>query len=492
MTRLIYLGAEVPSNRTLLETTSANYVGVSYWRLTKRGLPKKSSYLLENYFNPDFLIHVHPGIPKETTLDRVELETFAAEYEGFIADNIDRLETFNDINAEWIDPAFVQEQRNTVWSEVPPSKFQPVWSPIEDLKTLTDMAGTYLDIAIPGGALEENPQLSVVMRTHIRNGTRFHILGSARPDSLRQLAVETISTQAWLSPMLHGETIVWDGTKLNRYPKRMKDQARSRYRHIYQKAGVDADKIFEDDPQEVCRLAVWSYTQFETRMNAMNHNSDDELLYNNSGETDVDINAENTPSVYDNKGIQPRKLEARNPDEMGNLPVFGVQYKEVVETENGVDTIREVPLLNSQSVSLRACDTCFVADKCPAFKPQTACAFKLPVEIKTKDQLKALLNSIIEMQGQRIAFMRFAEEMSGGYADPNLSQEIDRLYKIVGEVNKLSESKEYIRITAERSGSAGVLSSIFGDRAQALRELPNNGLNEEQTTKIIRQSLEDK
>jgi hypothetical protein len=27
------------------------------------------------------------------------------------------------------------------------------------------------------------------------------------------------------------------------------------------------------------------------------------------------------------------------------------------------------------------------------------------------------------MQGQRVAFMRFAEEMNGGYADPNLSQE---------------------------------------------------------------------
>lgn len=491
MTRLIYLGAEVPSNRTLLETTSANYVGVSYWRLMKRGLPKKSSYLLENYFNPDFQIHVHPGIPKDTQLDRLDLETFAAEYEEFIADNIDRIETFNDINADWIDPAFVQTQRRTVWAEVPPAKFQPVWSPTEGFRALADMAESYLDIAIPGSAIEDNPQLTVVMRTHMRSGTRFHVLGSARPDNLRQLSVETISTQAWLSPMLHGETIVWDGTKLNRYPKRMKDQARSRYRHIYDKAGIDAGKILEDDPQEVCRLAVWSYTQFEARINRMNHEPDNSELYTNSGDNALEETTENIPPVYDNKGIQLRKLEARNPDEMGNLPVFGVQYKEVVETENGVDTIREVPLLNSQSVSLRACDTCFVADKCPAFKPQTTCAFKLPVEIKTKDQLKALLNSIIEMQGQRIAFMRFAEEMSGGYADPNLSQEIDRLYKIVGEVNKLSESKEYIRITAERSGSAGVLSSIFGDRAQALRELPNNGLNEEQTTKIIKQNLED-
>jgi len=46
-------------------------------------------------------------------------------------------------------------------------------------------------------------------------------------------------------------------------------------------------------------------------------------------------------------------------------------------------------------------------------------------------------------------------------------------------------------MTVERKGVGGVLSSIFGDKAQALKELPNNGLNEEQTTKIIQSSIED-
>jgi hypothetical protein len=46
-------------------------------------------------------------------------------------------------------------------------------------------------------------------------------------------------------------------------------------------------------------------------------------------------------------------------------------------------------------------------------------------------------------------------------------------------------------MTVERQGGAGVLSSIFGDKAQALKELPDGGLNEEQTTQIIKQSLED-
>ena len=484
--KLIYLGAEVPSNRTLLETTSATHVGVSFWRLRERGLPKNKDYLLENYFPLEYSIYVYPGIPKGTLLSSDDLALFAAQYEDFIANNIDRLTTFNEISE--VDPAFVELQRKTAWAEVPPGKFQPVWDPASGLKGLNLMVDNYLDIAIPGYVIEEETQLAVVTRTHVRtNGTRFHALGCAKPDNLRQVSVETASTMSWLSPMMHGETIVWDGTKLNRYPKRMKDQARPRYRHVYTKAGMDVDKILEDDPKEVCRLAVWSYIQFERKVNGMS--TDDGFLYDNSGDMEVVSNAETTPSDIDKKGSQVRKLMPRDPAEIGNLPVFGYTLDSVVEDDG---TIKDVQTVQSQASSLRACDTCFVASNCPAFKPQSVCAFKLPIEVKSKDQLKSLINAIIEMQGQRVAFMRFAEEMNGGYADPNVSQEIDRLFKLIKTTKELDDSREFIRMTVERQGSAGVLSSIFGDRAQVLRELPDGGLNEAQTTEVIREIIEDK
>jgi hypothetical protein len=252
------------------------------------------------------------------------------------------------------------------------------------------------------------------------------------------------------------------------------------------KAGIDVDKILEDDPKEVCRLAVWSYIQFERKVNGMS--TDEGFLYDNSGEMEVVPNAETTPSDIDNKGSQVRKLIPRDPTEMGNLPVFGYELNTVVEDDG---TIKDVQTVQSQASSLRSCDTCFVASNCPAFKPQSVCAFKLPIEVKTKDQLKSLINAIIEMQGQRVAFMRFAEEMSGGYADPNVSQEIDRLFKLIKTTKELDDSREFIRMTVERQGSAGVLSSIFGDRANVLKELPNDGLNEEQTTQVIREIIEE-
>ena len=484
--KLIYLGAEVPSNRTLLETTGATHVGVSFWRLTKRGLPKKSAYLLKNYFNDSFYIYVYPGIPKDVVLTAEQLEEFAAEYEEFVANNMDRLNVFSEITGDSVDSEFVRDQRRAAWSQVPPGKFLPVWDPRTGFAGLHQMVESYLDIGLPGESLETETQLAMVTRTlNRKHGTRFHVLGSAKPDNLRQVAAETASTMSWLSPMMNGETIVWDGSQIKRYPKRMKDQARTRYRNTYTKAGLDVDKILEDDPKEVCRLAVWSYLQYEARLNGM---TNDGFLYDNNDVNEVDKSAETTPSHIDNKGTQVRKLEPRKPEEMGNLPVFGYNLEAIVEDDG---TIKDVTTLSSQDTSLRACDTCFVAANCPAFKPQSVCAFKLPVSIKTKDQLKSLINAIIEMQGQRVAFMRFAEEMNGGYADPNVSQEIDRLFKLIKTTKELDDSREFIRMTVERQGSAGVLSSIFGDKAQVLRELPDGGLNETETTQIIKQSLED-
>jgi hypothetical protein len=270
---------------------------------------------------------------------------------------------------------------------------------------------------------------------------------------------------------------------------------------VVEKAGLNYLDFVQDSTLESTRVAVWSYLQLESSMDKKTpdlhiiEGGKGEKLPDNSDTFLTGLMGFET-SASDNSGAEGRKVERsgvvpRDPSEVQNLPVFGYKMKTVVDTdEDGKDVLKDVPVINSQQSSLRQCDSCFVAANCPAFKPQNMCAFNLPVEVKTKDQLKALLTTIIEMQGQRVAFMRFAEEMNGGYADPNLSQEIDRLLKLVGNVNEMDQNKEFIQITASRQSSGGVLSAIFGDRAQALKELPET-LKEDTVTKIIQQSIEE-
>lgn len=502
--RLVYLGAEVPSNRKLLLEAGVRAVGFSYMRALKRGFPKTKEFSFSDYFPEDCLILVHPGITEVTKYAAPELESLAADYQDFVVRNIEQIGAFVEFDLPQMDARWRDQQRRFFEDAGP--KYWPVWSPEQGMPALQNLASRFTEVAFSGESIESEVTLAAQTRNMSSvYGTTFHALAVSRPDNLRQVQVATASTLSWASPMMRGETVVWDGTQLKRYQKSQKDQARPRYKAVIEQAGLDYDKVLADDAKEVTRLAIWSYQQLETNMNkrtpgrpplrVVDGEADEtELITGLSGAEEImemlGGEVDHRPTEMGNPG---RAVPApREPSERRNLPVLGVETRTTVEVdESGRPVIKEVPVLYSKGTSLRQCNTCFVAANCPAFKAESECAFSLPVEVKTKDQLLALLQAVIEMQGARVAFARYAEELNGGYPDPNTSQEMDRLFKLVSQMKEMSENKEYVRMTLERQGGAGVLSAIFGDRAQALRELDNGGLSEATTTQIIKGALED-
>jgi hypothetical protein len=503
MTKLIFSGVEVGSNRTLLEGMKVESMGLNYWGLRKRGLPKTKKWLISEHFDSETKVYIESGATQadKAGLSRQELLDIAADYQEFLVDNADRATAFQEFDSLVLGYEWVKAQRSFFAND---PKMWVIWHEEYKIHELMELSSAHQNVAIPNDEIESVTNLAALTRSYSSQyGTTYHALGCAKPDNLRQIPFATASTLSWLSPMRRGETIIWDGTKLVRYPKKMKDQARPRYKAMVEKSGLDYSEFVKDSTLEATRVAVWSYKKLEESMDKKTP----DLHIIDGGKKDLVSDNSDTPLLSglgelegylsDNSGAEGRKVERsgvvdRDPSEVQNLPVFGVKMKTIVDTdEEGREILKDVPVLNNQFSSLRQCDTCFVASNCPAFKPSNTCAFNLPVEVKTKDQLKALLTAIIEMQGQRVAFMRFAEEMNGGYADPNVSQEIDRLFKLVGNLKELEENREFVRITAERQSSGGVLSAIFGDRAQALRELPES-LKEESVTKIISESIEDK
>ena len=497
---IIFGGVEIPSNRTLLERNNVKHVMLNYWGLRKRGLPTTKRYLIADYFEDDMKVWVDSGATQAdaSELTQRELEEYSADYEEFIAENYDRIEGFVEFDSQRLGlPAIIQNR--SAFDNDP--KLWVVWHDTYNPMLLEKWSQEFSNIAIPYQTIESATHLAATIRQIVlRSPVQFHALACAKPDNLRQIPFATATTLSWLSPMRRGETIVWDGTKLVRYPKKMKAQARPRYKAALERAGLDFNKFVADDTLEATRMAIWSYLQLEvTTKNSKGHegnhpwkpqvsDNNDDTLYTGLMETGM--------GASDNRASEMRKVErtevtARDPHEVVSMPVFGYQMKTIVDTdEDGKDILKDVPVVQTQGMSIRQCDTCFVAANCPAFKPASTCGFNLPVEVKTRDQLKALLTAIVEMQGQRVAFMRFAEELNGGYADPNVSQEMDRLFKLVKAVKDLEENKNFERVTIERQTSGGVLSAIFGDRVQALKEMPQP-LNEEKTTMIIKQSIEE-
>ena len=491
---LVFLGGEVPSHRKLLVEAGVKHIGVNFWRLMRRGLPKNKDYLLEERFPEDVTLYIDGGgfhINKEN-LSQAELEDYAADYEDWVVINEHRIFMATELDAKALGSAWINEQRKTFWEDFGIDRFMPVWHGELGHPALMSLSQTYPHIGILGQTINTDLTLSARARAlQSQYGVSFHGLACANPDNLRQVPLSTASTLSWLSPMMRGETIVWNGTKLVRYQKKMKDQARARYKAIAEKAGLDFDLILNDDSSEITKLAIWSYLQLEAALTKKGG----VLLSDSSSDMDDPGSAETMGLDTDNSALEVRKqsveIKGRTPDEIRTLPVFSMSSKTIIDKdEAGRDVIRDASVIENSSASLRQCNTCFVAANCPAMKPDSACAFNLPIEVKTKDQLKALLNTIIEMQGARVAFSRFAEELNGGYPDPNTGQEIDRLFKIVKQLKELEENKEFVRMTVERQTSGGVLSALFGERANTLKQLPDGGLNEEQTTKIISDSLE--
>ena len=484
---LVFMGAEVPSHRILLTNMGVKHVSVNYYRLVKRGLPKTKDYLIQGRFPDDVKVYVDGGGHQINDLNMTEreLQEYAENYQEWVGINAERISGATELDAKALGPSWTNYHRTTMIENLGEDKLWVVWHPELGHTALYGLAERYMNIALLGETLEDDTSLAARSRALLNEfpDLQFHGVACAKPDNLRQVALTTASSLSWLSPMMRGETIVWDGTRLVRYQKKQKDQARPRYKAIIEKAGLDYDKIINDDSNEVTRLAIWSYMQLE---NALDKRSGKKIS-DNSEFIDDPGSAETGGALPDKRPSEGRKVLAeRDVNDRQILPVFGVKVKTVVEKdEDGKDVIKDVPILSSTSASLRQCDTCFVAANCPAFKPANSCAFNLPVEIKTKEQLKGLLNTVIEMQGARVAFARYAEELNGGYPDPNTGQEIDRLFKLVGQMKELEENKEFIRITAERQTSGGVLSALFGDKANTLRELPNGGLSEAQSSRIL-------
>lgn len=505
MSKVIFGGTEIPSNRTLLERTGVKNVMLSYWGLRKRGLPKTKAYLIGEQFEPHLKVWVDSGATQadQANLSRQELENYAADYEEFIALNYDRIEGWVEFDSQVLGLPWIQQQRRAFQND---PKMWVVWHDVYTPAVLQQWAQEYQNIALPGASVEAVTALGAITRTlATKYPVQFHGLAMAKPDNLRQIPFTSVTTLSWISPMRRGETIIWDGTKLVRYPKKMKDQARMRYKNVVERAGLDFTKFTNDDTTEATKVAIWSYLQLEAKMDKekpdlkvikgglppitdmLSDNSDDTLY---SGLMDLGWGAS------DNSGVEGRKVERsevvqRDPQEVTSMPVLGYQIKTVIENENGIDVLKDVAVVQSQSSSLRQCDTCFVAANCPAFKPSNTCAFNLPIEVKTPEQLKALNTAMLEMQAQRVMFMRFAEELNGGYADPNVSQEIDRYQKMLKNIKELDEQKEFIQITGSRSSSGGVLTALFGDKVAAMKER-QDAISEERTTILIKDAIEDK
>jgi hypothetical protein len=490
--RLVFLGGENPSHRNLLTSMGVKRIGVNFFALQRRGLPKNKPYLFTDpnregkpRFPDDVEIYVDPGSIKASAagLSREELETFAADYEEFIVNNAERITAATELDIEELGKDFIAQQRRSIWADFGEERFWPVWHHEDGFEALESLAQRYPNIAIPGKSIEEETTLATRVRALTANyGTSWHALAHAKPDDLRSIPFDTVSSLAWVTPMRRGETIVFENNnQLKRYPKKMKD-VRRRLSAVVSRAGLDYEKILADDPNEVTRLAIWSYLELEKQHDSrplltvlpggkeLFSDLETALLSSNSDDRDDPGNAETGYAALDNSALEVRNerpvhQRVPNPRETPavNLPVVGLRVKQSTDVDqNGVETVTERIVVDSNHANVRQCNTCFVAANCPAFTANSECAFNFPIELRTAEQFDGLVDGLIEMQSQRVAFASYFEQLNGGPPDPAVSQEMDRLVKMIAKRDEMHDPRTYTRFTVEQRGGGGLLQGLFG------------------------------
>jgi hypothetical protein len=408
-----------------------------------------------------------------------DLKEISDDYQRFVTDNLDRVDVVTEFDALALGREWIEGQREEFYDHLDADKFAPIWHPDWGIPYLQELAAKYVHIGIPTTDLSGR-NLTPVLNTIAASGVSLHGVGMTKPDEMSAIRWHSVSSTSWVSPQQYGDTIVWTGRELKRYPKKSKDQARRRYRTLFEREGFDAEKIANDDSTEVLRLSIWSW---EKLVDDIEHKASRPLqVVTTAPETHDDDFAEVEGEEVDTQtgevrnsvstALVPRDRPKRP------LPVLGATTSTVRNEETGED--EEVTQYKVRSDSQRKCDTCFLSQKCPAFEPGSNCAYDIPLQIRSRQQLAETFNSFIEMQAQRVLFMRFAEEMEGGYADPNLSGEMDRLTKMMkAKVDMESEGFSF-KIEGKQvgagSGQAGVLSRLFGEqasqKAQALEAPP--------------------
>jgi len=472
--QLFFGGAEKSMYASMLKTCGVTRYGIN---LTHFNIPKKKLVDLKEKFNGG------------------EILIYTSEND----EDISRLDSFLRMNADDLTYVLGRPDYNGEWLG---SKYIPIWNDGTDLERFNHLCQRYGKVAISDKALTQHQPNKINAIAQRWNATLLGI--TSKPDYIEKIEWEAVLVNSWTSAVRYGETQVWTGHGLRRYPAQQKDSARRRHRADIERLGISYESVMADEVDAVGALAIKSWKSYEQRVfggydQVKTTNSDDNEVTNNGDITIIPAQYPTSTNAVSRGGSIVVPLpEKRHERERLLLPVMGVDSVTSVGSQT-VDSNGEsieiapenIKIMRYENNLLRHCNNCYLAPKCPAFKENAECAYKLPIEIRTKEQLQGALRALLEMQVGRVMFARFAEEIEGQGLDPALSQEMDRVFDMVDKFRNITDTRDMVRFEVEARGSSGVLSRLFGSRAaEVANPMPLGGIGPAATERFYNEVLD--
>lgn len=460
--KLYYSGSEIKSWRNLLDDQGIHTMALSYVGLSRR-LKSTDNWKISSVYPEDADIFLDSGAytfnREGAEFSVADAQAVAGSYMAFVQANIDSVSLVSEFDAQILGTEGIQNYRESFFNTLPSDKFMPIWHSEYGIHELESLCSLYEVVGIRQSEMRDTTLIPVFNSLIRRYNVRLHGVAITGKKMMRSVPWDSVSSTSWLSPSVYGDTLLWIPAMkdLKRFPKGSKDKRRS-YRHVIEENGFDYSKIDADDPTELLKLSLWSWENFVRALTT----NDLPKLPNSS---------ENRGKEVDTLGSrnQNGELVSREPVRRDTvlIPLMGTRFQENTDTKD------LEPILFKRSESMRVCNTCVLKDKCPGFKVDANCLYNIPLEIKTKEQLRNLQDTLLEMQTHRVLFMQMAEDLDGGYADPNLSQELDRLQRMIKAKTDAERAVFDMRITAtEGNQSSGLMDKFLGKgNADKLRAL---------------------
>jgi hypothetical protein len=478
--KLYFQGAHLPTYRNLIKETGTPSSSLSYLGLRGRtnfGKP----WLVKKYFPEGHSLFVDSGCQvlnneKEPRYTNEELLEIAEHYYSWISQNINEIEIYSEFDALQLGKGYIEGKRDSVREELF-DKFLPIWRPDDGVDDLNYLAERFGKIGITQTNMHGR-DLVLVLNRLASAGVQLHGLAMTKQDIMQAVNWTSVSSTSWVSPQKYGATFVWSHNQLKSYSKEQKEQARRKERFVIEAAGFDVEKILNDDPKELLRLSLWSWSQFVASINAKKSRGVTTSVKSTNDDF-MEKDEDEVGAVLEPVRNTLPTVKPRDPNKMVTIPLL--QYESNVEKKRNIVTGEEEdvqrPLVRVRGDSMRICDTCFLAAKCPMFEENSTCAYTIPIQVRNKEQVQALMDALVEMQTQRVLFMKMAEDAEGGHADPILSSEIDRLSKLMKTKHDMEQEGFSLTVTAKQSGQNNLMAKMFSPIApkaefQALEAAP--------------------
>lgn len=268
---------------------------------------------------------------------------------------------------------------------------------------------------------------------------------------------DLLVSSAWWAVPKHGETQVWTGSRLVRLNAEDKHAKRQRYSDEIEALGCDVSAVLSDDAHETSKLAIVSWLAMEKHLNQGRRLEHQQGLVTNGdtpegGTRDLVVARDAVPARHG--GVS----------SVANLLPTMATSKLTLMDEDG--NSEEMHLLESTEATLLQCNTCVLSSACPGYQQGSSCHYAIPVTIRTREQRRAVMQTLTEIQTQRVLMGNFREQVNGEQ-DDQVGKEMDRLMKMFQTMRDVEETQSlsiHMKATGDQNNT-GAISRLFGSEA---------------------------